>query len=132
MNKICTKCGEDKPLSEFSKDKNRHDGYKYNCKVCFKLQRNQIACNDYQSARRLQQKQFLIDYLGNSCIVCGYDRDYKALELHHVLPKSFSLSGPHLSKRTAQEIEKEADKCITLCSCCHRELHSGSILSILT
>lgn len=35
MQKTCTKCGEEKPISEFSKDKsNKADGYNRQCKKC--------------------------------------------------------------------------------------------------
>lgn len=32
--KICTKCGKEKPISEFAKDKRSGDGYTYWCKEC--------------------------------------------------------------------------------------------------
>ena len=32
--KICTKCGDDKPLSSFGKCKNYNDGLNYICKIC--------------------------------------------------------------------------------------------------
>ena len=32
--KICCKCKEEKPVSEFHKDKNSSDGYTYQCKAC--------------------------------------------------------------------------------------------------
>lgn len=34
--KVCTKCGEEKPLSEFYKSKREKDGYNYWCKSCQK------------------------------------------------------------------------------------------------
>lgn len=34
--KVCNECGEEKPLSEFSKDKNKKDGYSTLCKQCRK------------------------------------------------------------------------------------------------
>lgn len=33
-HKICTRCGIDKPIEEFRKNKNNSDGYQYWCKVC--------------------------------------------------------------------------------------------------
>ena len=32
--KVCTKCGEDKPLSEYGKRKDSKDGHRNDCKVC--------------------------------------------------------------------------------------------------
>jgi hypothetical protein len=43
LTKICSKCGEEKVVSEFSKDKSKKDGHRPNCKVCnrkyFKMKR---------------------------------------------------------------------------------------------
>lgn len=36
QSKKCTKCGTEKALSEFGKDKKAKDGYKYSCKSCNK------------------------------------------------------------------------------------------------
>jgi hypothetical protein len=35
--KICTKCGLEKKLDDFPKDKNRNDGYYVHCKLCRKI-----------------------------------------------------------------------------------------------
>lgn len=32
--KTCAKCGEQKPLSEFYRDRHKADGYRTNCKDC--------------------------------------------------------------------------------------------------
>lgn len=37
--KTCSKCGDDKPLSEYYKDRSTKDGYKASCKTCNKLVR---------------------------------------------------------------------------------------------
>lgn len=34
MKKVCSKCGEVKPLTEYSRDKRRKDGRRANCKKC--------------------------------------------------------------------------------------------------
>ena len=61
-----------------------------------------------------------------SCEKCGYDRNYAALEFHHVDSdrKSFQLDLRSLSNRKWSVIMKEAEKCILLCSNCHAELHN--------
>jgi hypothetical protein len=44
--KKCSKCGEEKSLSEFSKDKSKPDGYYSSCKDCsYKWQRNNYLKN---------------------------------------------------------------------------------------
>jgi len=37
MNKICTKCGIEKPLSDFYKDKHNKSGYRGECIICLTL-----------------------------------------------------------------------------------------------
>lgn len=55
--------------------------------------------------------------------MCGYDRCYRALVLHHPNPaeKEFGIA-KRLSAPVAV-LEKEADKCVLLCSNCHIEEH---------
>lgn len=46
QTKICTKCGEEKILSEFGKDKHSKDGLSYKCKDCK---------NDYQNTKEAKE-----------------------------------------------------------------------------
>jgi len=64
----------------------------------------------------------------DSCIVCGYNKDTRVLELHHIDP---STKLYQISQRTKQMPNQatldELDKCISLCPNCHRELHYNII-----
>lgn len=40
INKTCTTCNIDKDISFFNKDKQKKDGYRSSCKICFKLYYN--------------------------------------------------------------------------------------------
>lgn len=76
--------------------------------------------------RRKKLKRMVVEYLGGSCIRCGYNKYVGALEAHHRDPstKEFSLSLGGLT-RSWDRIKAEADKCDLLCANCHRELHAG-------
>ncbi len=46
MTKTCTKCGVEKALSEFHKDKSKKDGLRSSCKSCKSLQNSQYRENN--------------------------------------------------------------------------------------
>ena len=73
---------------------------------------------------RQKVKQKSVEYKGGCCEICGYSKCISALEFHHKDPneKDFSISGKSISW---DRIKKEIDKCILVCSNCHREIHSG-------
>ena len=68
------------------------------------------------------KKLELIKYKGGCCEVCGYDKCPAALEFHHKDPKGkdFAISSHSYS---FEKMKKEVDKCMLVCSNCHREIH---------
>ena len=113
--KKCPRCNQVKKESEFYQRRGKIAGSVY-CKVCTNLQ-------TVERQRALKSKA--IEYKGGSCVICGYSKCNSALEFHHLDPKEkdFSLGEMKQSKWT-DEIKKELDKCILVCSNCHREIHS--------
>lgn len=87
--------------------------------------RNQVwrEEKDRVDAVRKDKTKKLIEYLGGKCSRCGYNKCIAALDFHHINPetKSFNIA-PSMS-RSMFSLMREADKCILLCSNCHRELH---------
>ena len=79
-----------------------------------------------QCERALKRKLELIEYKGGKCEICGYDKNIAAFEFHHKNPheKSFQLDSRHLSNTSIQNLINEAEKCMLLCSNCHREMHN--------
>jgi len=65
----------------------------------------------------------MIEYKGGKCEHCGYDKCPAAFDFHHLDPskKDFNLST--LRNYKLENIKSELDKCLLLCSNCHRELH---------
>lgn len=61
---------------------------------------------------------------GGKCVRCGYDICISALEFHHLNPneKDFTISNDHFK---LEEAIKESEKCILLCSNCHKEFHAN-------
>lgn len=60
-------------------------------------------------------------------MVCGYNRCIGALDLHHVKGKKRFLISTDAYLHSWEDIKRELDKCVLLCSNCHRELHNGLI-----
>lgn len=79
--------------------------------------------------RRLKIKKMAVEYKGGKCQNCGYDKYYGALDFHHLdeSKKEFAIS-QYGHSRSWERVKKELDKCIMLCSNCHREVHGGLII----
>jgi len=60
----------------------------------------------------------LVSAHGGHCVICGYDRNIKALEFHHINPSE---------KEGKVKSLAESNKCILICSNCHREHHYGGL-----
>lgn len=122
--KICKRCELDLELSNFylqvqkSKDKtkswNYYDCY---CKSCRSA---------YQTNRRVNIKLLAMNYLGGKCEDCGLIDEPYIFDFHHLDPtqKDFSIGKVGVSFDT---LKPELDKCILLCSNCHRRRHKSEL-----
>lgn len=130
MKKTCTKCREDKEITEFSSCKRNKDGKSYNCKICVNAYYKDLysRSNDRKEYLKSQSKKNKIktktwvkNYLQNNpCVDCG-ESDYIVLEFDHIdsSEKSFNISDGMMSK-SINTIKKEIEKCEVRCSNCHR------------
>lgn len=84
-----------------------------------KKEKNYLHVKSFR--RKLKEKA--VEYKGGKCEKCGYDKCIWALDFHHKNPeeKDFSISGSKILKW--EKVKKELDKCIMVCSNCHREIH---------
>ena len=102
-------------------------------KYCSRDCKNTVTNQSHQSYQAQQvrgrlRKLELININGKKCERCGYNKNYSALEFHHLNPKSkkFQLDLRCLSNRRWEVVLEEAKKCILLCSNCHAEEHNPS------
>lgn len=83
--------------------------------------------NQYQNQkeRGLKRKYEYILSKGGKCERCGYNKNIAALEFHHKNPeeKEFQIDSRKFANANIETLKKELDKCIILCSNCHREIH---------
>lgn len=95
-----------------------------NIEIKSKLTEDELKKNKVKSVidwrRRVKLK--LVNYKGGKCENCGYNTCIDALEFHHKNPneKDFTISGKSWS---FEKLKKESDKCILVCSNCHKEIH---------
>lgn len=117
--RTCPKCKQTLPSTEFYKRRGIDHSSTY-CKLC----------TTEQTLSRMQKlKKQMVEYKGGSCVICGYNHYMGALEFHHLNPKEKDFNLSHMKKYTFDEkIKNELDKCILVCSNCHREIHGKVVV----
>ena len=117
--KWCPQCASFLPLTDFyiRKDKNRKTDSEPTgwCKKC---------CCQTSHMRQKENKQMGIEYKGGKCCICGYNKYHGALEFHHLSPEHKDPKFARLKTAAWETLRKEIDKCVLLCSNCHREVHA--------
>jgi len=91
-----------------------------------KVMRCRKCAVDAVSRRRKNLKIKAINFKGNVCFDCGLRSEFPAVyDFHHLDPneKEFSISR-NGATRSWDKVKKEIEKCILLCSNCHRIRHS--------
>jgi hypothetical protein len=85
---------------------------------CVKCRSNSVQ------KRREKLKKILVEYKGGKCEICNYNKCISALEFHHLESneKEFGIACKGYTK-SLEVYKKEVDKCILVCSNCHREIH---------
>jgi hypothetical protein len=131
MQKICSKCKDEKDTSEFNKNSTKKDGLQYICKVCqaeYTKAHYESTKDVYSSnarKRRLELKRWMKDYKKNlSCKNCPEDHP-SCLQFHHRDPKEKEMCLSHAQKSgwCIDRLQKEIAKCDVLCANCHFKHH---------
>lgn len=130
----CSDCEQDLPRDRFAKNGTGKTGkirYNRRCKDCHKTYIRVRFGHPSTNSPAKCRRSLLITEAKMNCVMCGYDRSKKALEFHHIIPetKEFAISNAlnRPGKYTDEMVKKEIEKCVVLCSNCHRELHDGLI-----
>jgi len=129
----CSKCLKELHLDKFSKNASRKDGLNERCKDCcnqyirehYKKNKQYYKNKAKESDKRQTErnKKIIKDIKEKSCCIkCGESHP-ATLDFHHINQneKEFTIAAG-LSK-SLKSLKKEIDKCIVLCSNCHRKLH---------
>jgi len=112
--RFCKRCQKNVDTKNFHQRRGKENGAVY-CKPCTSEQ-------TLERTRLLKSK--MVEYKGGSCVRCGYNKYYGALEFHHLDPAIKDFNPSKLKKYTFDDrVKMELDKCILVCSNCHREIH---------
>lgn len=110
----CTKCKQSKPISCFF-EKKTENRFSSLCKNCL---------YDNQKTRWTNRKIEAIKIFGGKCSICGYCKNYAALEFHHQNHFEKDFDWRKMKLRAWEDIINELKKCTLVCANCHREIHN--------
>lgn len=126
--KLCTKCGQVKPVSEFGKNKSKKDGLQSHCKECVKIykKKHYEENKEQYKIRNQSYREHNRDRLNRyketlKCSVCGESRIW-CLDFHHTDPNTKENNISSLIDYPIK-LQEELEKCVILCANCHRDLH---------
>lgn len=134
--KKCTICKTDKPIDEYNKNKTRKDGYSTVCRECnkevskkyYNLDKKRHIINVGKRNKKVRKEN--IDYINSiksvGCRFCPED-DVCCLDFHHLVSEEKENCIARLTAHSIETIQKEIEKCVVICSNCHRKLHAGKI-----
>lgn len=129
--RYCKKCDSKKPLTEefWHHRKSRKDGWEFYCSECVRkttlinYNKNKSKWNETTRKNKRLTRDKINKYKDSCCCLkCGEKRNY-VLDFHHLDPKIKDFQIAQGSAKGWKKILLEIDKCIILCSNCHREFH---------
>lgn len=128
----CTICKNVYPPTEeyFGKHKKSKTGLDTYCKPC---RRERGLTNYFKSKDKWrkthtktsqEKKAKIVEFkeASNGCSKCGEKRHY-LLDFHHIDPSTKLFQISQGESKGWEKIKQEIDKCVLLCSNCHREFH---------
>lgn len=131
----CTKCGVEaftyEDLELFNKDSRLPYGRTTICKKCCAIKHNKWMRDNKEKLSIWRREDFrkkqelLAEYIGGiKCSKCGFTHtSFVPFDFHHINPKEKDASISDAINRSWNNLIKEVDKCILLCSNCHRIEH---------
>lgn len=133
--KKCKKCLQDKQEHEFNKRSRNIDGLDHKCKICARTRAKKLYDLDkpknrkriYKYRKKIVKpmKDFVLSIRSLGCSLCN-ESDPCCIDFHHVNNKTDDISRiiKHLS---FNKLVNEINKCILLCSNCHKKVHRHNI-----
>lgn len=129
----CIRCHTNKDTSDFRKDANRPTGHQSICRQCAKVEDKLRYRNTYRDAVKTRTKlrnktstERINEYkVQRGCARCA-EKEPSCLEFHHLNDdKEFTVAAGR--NKSWSTVVLEIEKCMVLCSNCHRKHHAGVI-----
>jgi hypothetical protein len=126
--KVCTKCKELKPVSDFNRKRRSSDSLQPRCRDCahewYLANRERHIANTAKRKREAIEivRQRVAAYLATQpCVDCG-EVDVRVLDFDHDDPatKVRAISAMIFDAWSWDRIEAEIKKCVVRCANCHR------------
>jgi len=132
--KSCSRCKQIKELSEFTFDKSKADGLHVQCRTCKRQLDKERYGLKYKTKRVVQDREraaIVTERIRNykkerGCLVCK-EVEPICLDLHHLDPSQKDFSVSNRPNSNWDVILAEMNKCVVVCSNCHRKIHAGLI-----
>lgn len=136
--KICVKCGLEKDHSEFGSYKSKKSSLvsdlRSECKSCYneymraylKNPKHKQLVSKFDQRRSLCVQKIKLE---KGCCLCGYNKNAKALQFHHIDPSDKKVNISACLSANANFLAEEINKCVVLCSNCHAEVEDGLQIS---
>lgn len=126
----CKECNKDLPVSQFRQRGISSTGLKKFDSRCIECLEIYAKTNwaSFRNYKNVDRKTVLMQEVKQKCVRCGYDTCKAALDFHHIdnTTKLFDVSdGVGMKSVTDEVLLEEIEKCVVLCSNCHREYHAG-------
>lgn len=85
--------------------------------------------SEYKFRFKRRKKEEAIKAFGGKCQLCGYNKCMGAMDFHHIMGEKKVDPSFAIIQWKWDRVKEELDKCILLCSNCHREIHYNQTLS---
>jgi len=124
----CSGCKMFLPIRKFTTGQTHYEKYSYRCNDC-KNSYDRIRGHSEKSKAIWRnsyrhKKQYYSELFGRKCSRCGFSDGFWALEFHHVSPSSKKWTPSKIIHNGKEkEVTQELDKCVLLCSNCHKTLN---------
>ena len=82
---------------------------------------------ELRKQRVIRNKKLVMDNM-TPCVACGED-DPVVIDFHHLdmKEKEHGISKLVQNNSSVETLQEELDKCVCLCSNCHRRVHAGTL-----